>query len=641
MKKQNSYTMAIEEESDPEDYIDKEINRKIALKRTETVKTVVKECINENDDILFRIKRRTRAEQEALKKLKLDKENVYNEKLRVEDSNANIKINQTNKKDRVDNMYENVIDEFKRKSPNLKRKNMDEIDNNLNDQEEANAAVVIQSVFKGYKIRKELEEMKAFHRHMSQPINEEVSPRPENKNVESGKRRQNSYLEAVCSPPDSFADEPAKRPWKTRQESYAEAINQDENINKSLDWQNRQNSYLQAVGASLDVTSPVNATEQTESKSTKVNKRQDSYQKAISSVSPNTSVSEDSKKDKNYKKRQDSYQKAIESHSDKSKSTSEPAYKKRQSSYQKAISDTSTISESVNQKNIKNNKNKEKKEAVSIEKGKTPKSKVSQGEQPQIGDKLNNWVQKKQSRSPRRRPEAYQRPPSTSSEEDEVQAQHKRTHKPRGQTKKPLEKTSDSVESRCSSSGISKFSQAADVVNAAIKIQGAYRGYRARCEIREHHDSLDKAESKSPHKKKSKREGQKKEKHRAAWADVVDAVITIQKAYRKYRRNKILQQIDVDDCDKEKAEAAIVKIQAHYKGFQTRKTMASEKQELNKKKEKSKTINQGVKNSSTKAKSTSSKPKDVKQLTTTTATSKKSAQPSKNVKKTISIAIAL
>merc|ERR1711936_1066902 len=82
MKKQDSYTMAIEEESDPEDYIDKEINRKIALKRTETVKTVVKECINENDDILFRIKRRTKAEQETLKKMKLDKENVYNEKLR-------------------------------------------------------------------------------------------------------------------------------------------------------------------------------------------------------------------------------------------------------------------------------------------------------------------------------------------------------------------------------------------------------------------------------------------------------------------------------------------------------------------------------------------------------------------------------
>ena len=80
MKKQDSYTMAIEEESDPEDYIDKEINRKIALKRTETVKSVVTNTINENDDILFRIKRRQRAEQEAMKKMKVNKENVYIEK---------------------------------------------------------------------------------------------------------------------------------------------------------------------------------------------------------------------------------------------------------------------------------------------------------------------------------------------------------------------------------------------------------------------------------------------------------------------------------------------------------------------------------------------------------------------------------
>ena len=244
MKKQDSYTMAIEEESDPEDYIDKEINRKIALKRTEVVKTVVKECINENDDILFKIKRRARAEQEAMKKFKVDKENEYNEQLNIEDSNANIQTSRPRSNDRVDNRLEEVVREFK-KSPKLPRKTLEEIPMVM-DNEETNAAILIQSAFKGFKVRKELEEMKAFHRNMSQPICEEHSPKPEHK---VGKR-QNSYQEAVCSPPDSFADEPEtkKRPWKTRQESYNEAINQQQNDDgiKLEDWKNRQNSYLQA-----------------------------------------------------------------------------------------------------------------------------------------------------------------------------------------------------------------------------------------------------------------------------------------------------------------------------------------------------------------------------------------------------------
>ena len=181
MKKQDSYTMAIEEESDPEDYIDKEINRKIALKRTEVVKTVVKECINENDDILFKIKRRAKAEQDAMKKFKVDKENDYNEPLIIEDmdTNANLKTSRPGSSDRVDNRLEEVVKEFT-KSPKLRRKTLEEIPM---DNEETNAAILIQSAFKGFKVRKELEEMKAFHRNMSQPIYEEHSPKPDHRLV--------------------------------------------------------------------------------------------------------------------------------------------------------------------------------------------------------------------------------------------------------------------------------------------------------------------------------------------------------------------------------------------------------------------------------------------------------------------------
>merc|ERR1712079_970343 len=302
-------------------------------------------------------------------------------------------------------------------------------------------------------------------------------------------------------------------------------MGQDGGNKSSEEWKNRQNSYLQAMGtASLDPS--VGSSEQQNGKSTNKNTvRQDSYQKAVLSVSPNTSISEDSKKD--------------------------PKFRKRQSSYQKAMSDNSTISESVNQKNIKNSKNKERKDAASKEE--KQKRKDVKESDPKLGDKLKKTSHKKQSKSPRRRPEAYQRPPSSSEEED-TSASLKRSHKPRGAGKKQLDKQKSGGKEAKSGATISTFSGAVDVVNAAIKIQVAYRGYRARCEIREHHDSVEigdeevnEPSNKKYNKKKStKTERPKKDVNRGAWADV-------------------------DNCDK--AEEAIVRIQAHYKGFQTRKTM--------------------------------------------------------------------
>merc|ERR1712045_386179 len=249
------------------------------------------------------------------------------------------------------------------------------------------------------------------------------------------------------------------------------------------------------------------------------------------------------------------------------------AYKKRQSSYQKAMSDNSTISESVNQKNIKNSKNKERKDAASKEE--KQRKKDAKESDPKLGDKLKKTSHKKQSKSPRRRPEAYQRPPSSSEEED-TSASLKRSHKPRGAGKKQLDKQKSGGKEAKSGATISTFSGAADVVNAAIKIQVAYRGYRARCEIREHHDSVEiNDEEEQSENSASKGTKTRKDVNRGAWADVVHSCITIQRAYRKYHRNKILREIGVSNCDK--AEEAIVKIQAHYKGFQTRKTKKQKK----------------------------------------------------------------
>merc|ERR1711974_523107 len=193
---------------------------------------------------------------------------------------------------------------------------------------------------------------------------------------------------------------------------------------------------------------------------------------------------------------------------------------KRQRPYQLAVGEAvsdisaSSISTEVSAKNLKNSKNKEKKAAVEDKKDivKDPKSAKKETkrpiDEPKTGDKLPKMVDKKQSKSPRRRAEAYQRPASTSSEEGDHSHSHpKRSHKARGVAKKQAEK---------GGSSILKFSEAADVVNAAIKIQGAYRGYRARVEIREHHDSIDvpddppvepkkKQETPPPKKKKKKK----------------------------------------------------------------------------------------------------------------------------------------
>merc|ERR1712200_43868 len=220
IRKQDSYTMALEESSD-EDYIDKEINRKIALKGTESVKSVVKECVNENEEILFRIKRRRKKEQEALDKVIMEQNNALNCPTLIEDANANI--------DQVDNS--NLIFEV---------------------EEENKAAVVIQSIFKGYKIRKEIGEMKAFYSfNMADPIYEEEKTECRASGL---RRRQDSYLEAIANPqesPDDDTDQPKLRPWKKRQESYQAAIQGPESsegeTNCKQDWKNRQDSYMQAV----------------------------------------------------------------------------------------------------------------------------------------------------------------------------------------------------------------------------------------------------------------------------------------------------------------------------------------------------------------------------------------------------------
>merc|ERR1712083_985460 len=116
-----------------------------------------------------------------------------------------------------------------------------------------------------------------------------------------------------------------------------------------------------------------------------------------------------------------------------------------------------------------------------------------------------------QSRSPRRRPDTHKRKDSTSSEDEKKSIRHKKTPKP----KPPKAERQISI---------LKFSEAADAVKAAIKIQSAYRGFKAREEIRLHHDEKNLMDKQESCKEKSTKDTsierrQKKRKREAAWAD--------------------------------------------------------------------------------------------------------------------------
>ena len=605
-RKQDSYTMALEESSD-EDYIDKEINRKIALKRTESVKSVVKECINENDDILFRIKRRSKKEQDALnqhQQVHCQDENLTNMTTAASRINAVTAPGQL-----LADANANSIDQAKNLTavkiaaphPLLEDNNRQHQQQQWSTTEtEANAAVIIQSMFKGYKTRKELGAVTAFLCHTSEEqletddtdapvIQNQMHDAVDEAKIYSNmgqnkkKRRQDSYLQAVSSPPEEDApeeeeyfiesnNEPAgslTRPWKKRQDSYLAAITgttADEDLlhkpsegDMTNSWKNRQDSYLIAINATINSSTRTGAPHTVpinnnciddNSANTRANGRQHSYEQAIDSavnveasavtakscgqlaVQEGEIVKLQQQKQSHHSRRQDSYQQAILT---SSAALTDP------------ISKTAATVEEIN--NLRNL---------------TSFDEAQKQEQPQqIGDKLNKWAGKKQSRSPRRRPEAYQRPCSSSSEEDRnMSTSHpKRSHRHKV-TKKSSEKSSDSLDISAARA-ISKFSEAADVVRAAKRIQSAYRSYKAREEIRLHHDEemrRKRRKGKTTEKKGRTSTSSKvrhNQQHRAAWADVVNAVVTIQKAYRKYRKEKILRGLGVID-DLDKAEQAII-----------------------------------------------------------------------------------
>ncbi len=176
------------------------------------------------------------------------------------------------------------------------------------------AAVAIQSAFKGYRTRKDIQEIQSFYRQVSEsdqpppslppPVQQQQQQQPPQQQHAneplSLKKRQNSYLQAVGvrspeeeMPLTSSGQSGNVRSWKVRQDSYqramggsAAATSPEGNgeqyagvVNERVTKAKRQDSYLQAIDrAGADAPPPPTAQERRKGG---WSARQDSYQRAL------------------------------------------------------------------------------------------------------------------------------------------------------------------------------------------------------------------------------------------------------------------------------------------------------------------------------------------------------------------------
>ena len=115
--------------------------------------------------------------------------------------------------------YDQVLREFKEKAP---------VSGPGNFQQVGEAAVTIQSAFKGYKTRKEIQEIQTFYKQVSESDDRYTVSRGNSTTRQpveplSIKKRQDSYLQAVGISPEEEV-KTNQRSWKIRQDSYQQAI---------------------------------------------------------------------------------------------------------------------------------------------------------------------------------------------------------------------------------------------------------------------------------------------------------------------------------------------------------------------------------------------------------------------------------
>ena len=175
-------------------------------------------------------------------------------------NNSGVVDNRTTGTGRFTN-YDDVLREFNEKGSLPTNRNFDHEQQRMDMKNEAEAAVAIQSAFKGYQTRKEICEIQTFYKQVSE--SDDNKPSIQSSSVTSAprpteplslKKRQDSYLQAVGLSPEEES-KPSNRSWKIRQDSYQQAINIDsDEMVQQTNKPRRQDSYLQAIGSTFDPT---------------------------------------------------------------------------------------------------------------------------------------------------------------------------------------------------------------------------------------------------------------------------------------------------------------------------------------------------------------------------------------------------
>ncbi len=389
--------------------------------------------------------------------------------------------------------------------------------------EEDTAAVIIQSVFKGFRVRKEIQQIQSFYRQVSE--HDFASQPPQHPPPQQQQQRKGRMGEPLS--------------MKNRQDSYLHAISPDEydmptTVQNTSSWKTRQQSYEQAMHS----ISPEYYDQQPPQAPPTVSakpKRQESYMMAMNLADEVDNAAKppptQQERKASWSSRQDSYQRAVEQAIDPRNADEEdeevepPRTVKRvdtESSSDDAIDSCKPVSRSQ-KTNIKKEEEEE--------------------EMPNLNDpevvQATKTIQMAFKKAKVRQGGGFGSTVRTAQAARKIQAAY-RGH--RGRKRFEMKKKEKDL-------GLPDL-ESKEVECATVKIQSVFKGFQARKKLRTGPGAFETAR----------------------------AAMTIQRAYRRFQKRnqarKLKQQEeeeDLPDLKDESVKTATVKIQAAFRGFQSRK----------------------------------------------------------------------